>query len=65
MNEITLISKIEKCDICDCKITDVVYDGRTKSGPWAWMCEKCFHEYGVGLGTGLGQKFMDGRKVAG
>ena len=32
------------------------YDGKTTSGPWAYMCEACFRTHGVGLGTGKGQR---------
>ena len=34
------------------------YDGRTISGPWAYMCEECFVRFGVGLGTGKGQRLV-------
>ena len=34
------------------------YDGKTILGPWANMCEQHFDEYGVGLGTGRGQKLI-------
>lgn len=60
-----LVSPVKNCDICKCVITDTVYDGQTKRGPWAYMCEACFIIHGVGLGTGLGQKFVNGKKVAG
>lgn len=33
-----------------------VYDARSKSGPWAYMCQAHFDRYGVGLGMGKGQK---------
>jgi len=36
----------------------------TGFGPWAVMCNFCFHEYGVGTGKGLGQHYKqteDGR----
>jgi len=45
------------CDICKAAFTDVVYDGKTLHGPWAFMCEDCFQDLGVGLGTGRGQKY--------
>lgn len=35
---------------------EAVYDGRTRGGPWAYMCEACFGEYGRGLGLGKGQR---------
>lgn len=34
------------------------YDGRTKTGPWANMCDECYLELGVGLGTGRGQRLV-------
>ena len=40
------------------------YDGKTKFGPWANMCEKHFKTHGVGLGTGKGQRFTSGRRQA-
>lgn len=33
-------------------------DGKTRSGPWANMCEDCFDRFGVGLGTGRGQRLL-------
>jgi hypothetical protein len=35
-----------------------LYDGKTVLGPWANMCQECFDEVGVGLGTGRGQKLV-------
>lgn len=34
-----------------------VYDARTAMGPWATMSEDSFEMYGLGLGTGRGQKY--------
>jgi hypothetical protein len=34
------------------------YDGKTIHGPWAYMCEGCFKMFGVGLGTGRGQRLV-------
>jgi hypothetical protein len=31
------------------------YDGKTTFGPWAYMCDEHFRQFGVGLGTGRGQ----------
>jgi len=45
-------------------IIDVFYDGKTRAGPWAFMTPAAFANYGVGLGTGRGQKYerqADGR----
>lgn len=46
----------KKCDFCD---SSAKYDGKTAGGPWANMCEKHFKAYGVGLGTGRGQKIIE------
>jgi hypothetical protein len=51
------------CDICAQMLKrntdklDIIIDGRTKTGHWAWMCTECHALLGVGLGTGKGQKF--------
>lgn len=34
------------------------YDGKTKDGPWALMCDDHFKKEGIGLGTGRGQKLI-------
>lgn len=31
--------------ICDFCAREAVYDGKTKFGPWAFLCEKCFQKY--------------------
>ena len=41
-------------------IDTVFIDGRTKHGPWAIMNPTSFEMYGVGLGTGNGQKYVRG-----
>lgn len=51
-------------------IRDVFVDGKTFAGPWAIMAPMSHALYGVGLGTGRGQKYekqSDGRwlKIAG
>lgn len=58
------VARIPDCDICKYvdrptnKIEPAAYDGKTKDGPWANMCETHFQQYGVGLGTGRGQKLV-------
>ena len=47
-----------KCDICGEKLTKNLIDGQTVYGSWAVMCPKCHEIYGVGLGTGKGQKYV-------
>lgn len=55
MSEEVLMLEKRNCDICG-KLAR--YDGRTTGGSWAYMCEECFIEHGVGLGTGKGQKLI-------
>ena len=59
------VVKTAKCDVhrytmsCppdDCP--EAVVDGKTAGGPWANMCVSCFHQHGVGLGTGRGQVLL-------
>jgi len=47
----------EHCDLCADPIRNVFIDGKTFKGPWATMDEKCHRNFGVGLGTGKGQKY--------
>jgi hypothetical protein len=63
-----------ECQVCERPFVGVHYDGagvyydaKTKYGPWGFLCEKCFKEHGVGLGTGKGQKYdaRTGRKLEG
>lgn len=46
-----------ECDLCHVPIKDTFVDGKTTVGPWGIMCPSCFATYGVGLGTGKGQKY--------
>lgn len=57
----------ERCDICHNSLKSKPFvDGRTAGGPWATMCEQCHKRYGVGLGTGKGQKYnAEGIKIEG
>lgn len=54
------VSSLPKCDYCTMagKSEDAAYDGKTKQGPWANMCQKHFKIHGVGLGTGRGQALV-------
>lgn len=48
----------QKCDLCDTPNLQTYVDGKTRIGPWAYMCLKCWRRVGVGtLGTGLGQQY--------
>ena len=53
--------EVEVLELPDCQMDHAQpvlarYDARTTLGPWAYLCEAHFQEYGVGLGTGNGQK---------
>lgn len=56
------VDKLPSCDFCKqnplISYQAAQYDGRTKMGPWAYMCEEHFKQYGVGLGLGKGQKLV-------
>lgn len=43
------------CDFCR-GVSEAFYDGKTIHGPWGFMCEQHFQNYGIGLGTGRGQR---------
>lgn len=48
-----------RCDGCGYECGEQLYDTRTKRGPWAVLCERCYPRLGCGeLGTGLGQRYM-------
>jgi len=49
----------KKCDFCG---KEAEYDGKTKFGPWAYMCKICFTKNGIGLGLGRGQKLKKEEK---
>lgn len=62
MSKSVKVARIPMCDIHKYNKgqNDVpaVVDGKTSMGPWAFMCEECFMDYGVGLGTGAGQRLV-------
>ena len=51
-----IVPKLPKCDICG---KTAVYDCKTKMGSWGNLCEVCFKTFGIGLGTGKGQKLIE------
>lgn len=57
MSEEVQVSTIPRCDLCG-DGTPAKYDGRMHTGSWANMCEQHFATYGVGLGTGRGQRLV-------
>jgi len=60
------VAKLPQCDFCKQDPTilyqEAIVDGRTKMGPWAFMCRDCFKKFGTGLGLGRGQKLVTGNR---
>jgi hypothetical protein len=55
--------KVQTLPACDFECQGVIphkanYDGATRLGPWAYMCDDAFRKYGVGVGTGRGQRLI-------
>lgn len=63
MADTVIVETIPPCDIPGCT-HPARYDGKTKMGPWAYMCGTHFLAHGLGTGTGLGQELIL-RKPAG
>lgn len=55
---IIMLESDKKCELCE-KKDNILVDGRTRFGYWAWMCRGCHSRVGVGLGTGCGQKYKN------
>ena len=56
MSTIAQVTQLPQCDICTGQVAK--YDAMTVRGPWAFMCQGCFEDYGVGLGLGRGQEIV-------
>ncbi len=57
------VSSLPDCDICrhvESRIRPerALYDGKTEFGSWANMCHPHMLTFGVGLGTGKGQRLV-------
>lgn len=52
----------KKCDISNEPIVHSFVDGRTARG-WANMTEETHGQFGLGLGTGNGQKYVKGEFI--
>ncbi|MCP4897354.1 MAG: hypothetical protein GY906_10320 [bacterium] len=48
------------CDFCK---EDARYDGKTRTGPWAYMCPTHWRAHGMKLGTGWGQKLISRAEI--
>ena len=61
MSDDVTVDEQPDCDIHKVEKNTTVpayYDGKTKRGPWAYMCESCFRSEGIGLGLGKGQRLI-------
>lgn len=55
------VLSLPHCQLCAANGIHAIpahYDAKTIWGPWANMCESCFKQFGVGLGTGKGQRLV-------
>jgi len=50
-----MTDRIPPCDFC---AKPAAVDGKTRSGPWAYMCPSHFKAQGIGLGLGRGQQLV-------
>lgn len=67
MTEVAYVRRLPECDIHKYDkdtLVPAAYDGKTKHGPWASMCEACFTTHGIGLGPGRGQRYIVGTRPA-
>lgn len=56
MSDTVIVETRPPCDLCG---RPAAIDGKTTTGPWAFMCSTCWRLHGVGkLGTGLGQRLI-------
>jgi len=46
------------CDFCGEWTAGTTFvDGKTRMGPWALMCERCFSIFGIKVAQGFGQRY--------
>lgn len=55
MSDTARVYTMPKCDFHG-KAHDAEFDFRTRRGFWGNGCQQAFEEFGVGLGTGRGQR---------
>ncbi|AOE44856.1 hypothetical protein BI084_gp44 [Gordonia phage Terapin] len=51
--DVTEVDEIPKCAFCG---IPAVYDAKSTTGPWGFMCQKHFEKHGIQLGLGWGQR---------
>jgi hypothetical protein len=60
--EAVAVSTLPTCDVCEhvfhVEPKRALFDGKTVGGPWANMCPTHFRDWGIGLGTGRGQRLV-------
>lgn len=57
MSDKVTVQSLPSCDMCS-DGSAAEYDAATAFGPWANMCAAHFQQFGVGLGTGRGQRLV-------
>lgn len=45
--------EIAECQFCHYLDNHMMLDGKTKYGPWAYMCPRCFQNHGITMTKGL------------
>jgi hypothetical protein len=60
VSDTVLVAELPYCDYCKANgiRNRADYDGKTKSDSWYNMCHFHFKKYGIGLGTGKGQRLV-------
>jgi hypothetical protein len=60
MGTTVVVPELPKCNFCEeqGRAREAHYDGKTVLGPWAYMCNEHYISYGLGLGTGIGQRLI-------
>lgn len=53
--EVVMVHRVA-CGLC--YAPNAEYDAKLQSGPWAYLCKKCFKARGCSLGTGKGQRLI-------
>lgn len=66
MTTTVTVSKYPDCYFCVAQGIEnkALHDGIVKlTGRWAFMCQEHFEQLGSGLGTGKGQRLVEGKEV--